>query len=252
MAEAIAVETPGRETFTVQGMTGVDLSLSVAGPGSRAFAFLIDWHIRLVLALVWLFAALLLAGDGLRILRSQGGALFWLVIIPPALIYVLYHPVVELLMQGQSPGKRMAGVRIINRDGGPPGVGAILIRNAFRMLDSMPSFYLVGLACTFITAQRVRIGDMAAGTLLVENRKASATAVDQLASLHAAARIDPAALDLVDQLLERWDQLAIERRNSIARTLLQRIDAATIQSVESMTGEALRERLLQLAAGDPS
>src|SRR5690606_4032512 len=100
--------------------------------------------------------------------------------------------------------------------------------------------------------QRVRIGDMAAGTLLVENREASAKAVDRLASLHAAAGIDPAALDLVDQLLERWDQLAVDRRNSIARALLQRIDPASAGPVSAMTGEALRERLQELGGGDPS
>lgn len=245
VAEVIA-GTAGRETFTVQGMTGVDLSLPIAGPGSRSYAFLIDWHIRMVLALVWLFAGLLLAGSGLRLLRSQGNATFWLVIIPPLVIYLFYHPVVELLMRGQTPGKRMAGVRIVNRDGGPPGAGAILVRNAFRLLDSMPSFYVVGLTCTFITAQRVRIGDMAAGTLLVENREASASAVDRLASLDAASPVDPVALDLADRLLERWDQLAEDRRNAIAWTLLQRVDPQLARPAGGISGEALRERLRAL------
>lgn len=245
---AMMADRPGSETFIVQGMTGVDLSLPIAGPGSRAYAFLIDWHIRLGIALVWLFAGMLLVGGNLRLMQDQGIRMYWMVIIPPALIYLLYHPVVELLMHGQTPGKRMAGVRIVNREGGPPGIGAILIRNAFRVFDSMPSFYVVGLVCTFVTRQRVRVGDMAAGTLLVENTQASAKAMDRLASLHSGTGIDPATLDLVDQLLERWDQLAADRREDIARSLLRRIDKDP--SIGEVPGTALRERLLALSAGE--
>lgn len=252
VAEGMTAGSAAGETFVVQGMTGVDLSLPIAGPGSRAYAFLIDWHIRAGLALVWLFGGLLLAGSGLRLLRDQGGSAFWMVILPPLVIYLLYHPLVELLMRGQTPGKRIAGVRIVNREGGAPSLGAILIRNAFRMIDSLPSFYLVGLSCTFITRHRVRIGDMAAGTLLIENRDATARAMHRLASLTGHTGIDPAALDVVDQLLERWDQLSARRREDIARSLLQRIDAPASASLQQMSGAELRQRLLQLREGLPA
>lgn len=249
VAEAMITGNPSGETLVVQGMTGVDLSLHVAGPGSRAYAFLIDWHIRAGLALVWLFAGLLLTGSGLGLLRGQGGAVFLLVILPPLLIYLLYHPLVELLMRGQSPGKRLAGVRIVTREGAPPGAGAVLIRNIFRLIDCMPSFYVVGLVSTFITRHRVRIGDLAAGTLLVENRDGTARAMERLAALHDHAGIDPAALELVDQLLERWDKLVEERRGSIARSLLQRIDADAVPPAGQVSDAQLRARLQQLRDG---
>ena len=158
------------EHFTIRGATGVDLDLPVAGPGSRTYAFLIDWHIRVIVALAWLVVAMLVVNGGLT-LRSgsgkTGSPAVFLVVLPPLAIYFLYHPVVEIFMRGQTPGKRRAGVRIVNRDGGIPSVGSIMIRNVFRLVDSLPAFYVVGLLTAFVSAQRLRVGDMAAGTLLV-------------------------------------------------------------------------------------
>ena len=61
-----------------------------------------------------------------------------LIFLPTSLIYLLYHPLVELAMRGRTPGKRMAGVRIVNRQGGTPSSLAILIRNGFRLIDCLP------------------------------------------------------------------------------------------------------------------
>lgn len=239
----------GREEFTVQGLTGVDLSLPIAGTGSRSFAFIIDWHIRLLLALAWFAFSLLFVSGGLRLPDSSSVWSVAVVFAPAIGIYLLYHPVIELAMRGQSPGKRMAGVRVVDRDGGPPGIGAILIRNAFRLVDSLPSLYVVGLVSTMVTAQRVRIGDMAAGTLLVTAPEARADLAD-LAARRQASRLDPAALDLVEQLLERWKQLEPDKRRAIARELLRRIDASPSPAPEELTEAQLHARLVALAGAE--
>jgi uncharacterized RDD family membrane protein YckC len=249
VASATSGRTAGEEAFTVQGMTGVDLSLQIAGPGSRSYAFIIDWHIRLLLALAWLAFLMLALSGGLRLPENASVWTATLIFGPSVAIYLLYHPVVELLMRGQSPGKRLAGVRIVNRDGGPPSVGAILMRNAFRLIDSMPMLYMVGLICTFVTAQRLRIGDMAAGTLLVVNDEAGRKTIDRLVARGHVSGLDPAALDLVEQVLERWDQMDPEKRGAIARTLLQRIDAHPPQAPAEMPDHELRARLQALSGG---
>jgi uncharacterized RDD family membrane protein YckC len=125
---------------------------------------LIDWHIRLLAALAWILAALLVRRTDWNP-RSTG---FWLVFGPALAIYLLYHPVVELAMRGQTPGKRYAGVRVVGRDGRDPGVRAILIRNTLRLVDSLPFGYAVGLVASVVTTDRVRLGDLLAGTRLVE------------------------------------------------------------------------------------
>jgi uncharacterized RDD family membrane protein YckC len=234
-----------QEAFTVQGMTGVDLSLQIAGPGSRSYAFIIDWHIRLVMALAWVFV-------GMMMQQMASGSAMWsnmAVSVPALVIYLLYHPIVELLMHGQTPGKRMAGVRVVNREGGPPGAGAILLRNAFRLVDSLPFFYVVGLVCTFVTGQRVRIGDMAAGTLLVVNDEDAGESIDRLAARGTAGSLSPNALELVEQVLERWNQIGPDRRGAIALALLQRIDANPPRPPAELSDAELRERLMVLGGG---
>ncbi|HTB89767.1 MAG TPA: RDD family protein [Steroidobacteraceae bacterium] len=210
------------DRITVRSVTGVDLSLSIAGPGTRSYAFVIDWHIRALLASAWLLVVYYVFNIALTV-KSRGALIAFL---PAAIIYFLYHPILEIAMQGQTPGKRMAGVRIAQRDGGPPSVAALLIRNIFRMVDSLPATYLIGLASCFLTAHRVRIGDMAAGTLLVLDGGAAEKSLLRIESLaaHSPLRLD--ALELVDQVLERWNSLEYASRSKIARSLLQQLDAA--------------------------
>ena len=127
---------------TLQSITGVDVELRIAGAGSRSYAFVIDWHIRLVLALAWLIiASWLFTG---QLLNFDSGDGSWnrnyllAVWLPATVIYFGYHPILEIAMRGSTPGKRMAGVRIVTRTGDIPGPGALLLRNVFRLLDSMP------------------------------------------------------------------------------------------------------------------
>ena len=60
-------------------------------------------------------------------------------------MYFLYHFALEIAMHGRTPGKRMAGIHIVTREGGSPGAGALLTRNVFRLVDSLPLLYGVGL-----------------------------------------------------------------------------------------------------------
>src|ERR687898_887618 len=64
-------------------------------------------------------------------------------------------------------GSCIAGVRLVTHSGGTPLIGAYLIRNVFRLIDSFPVFYGLGLILTMLTRNHVRVGDLAAGTLLV-------------------------------------------------------------------------------------
>ncbi len=165
-----------RQQPRIAGRAGADPALQIAGPGTRSYAFVIDWHIRLLLALAWLAAAWLLPlmlGQALPSARELTRPFAHLAVLPAAGLYFLYHPVLEVVMRGRTPGKRMAGVRIVTRDGGTPDITALLIRNILRLIDSLPICYLVGLMSCFVTAQSVRLGDLAAGTLLVHERGAA-------------------------------------------------------------------------------
>ncbi len=209
--------------ITLQTVTGVDVELTIAGPGSRSYAFIIDWHIRLLIMLAWLLVGHLIYSAGTFQMPPNPGSGYVLWVWSPALaIYFLYHPILEVAMRGRTPGKRIAGVRLVTREGDIPGVGALLLRNVFRILDSLPFAYLVGLATVVMTDQHVRIGDLAAGTLLVMDHDSSASAFTSPAA--AKGGLSPQAADLIQELLDRWPALDEQNRATIARTLLARLE----------------------------
>jgi len=231
------------EKLSVRSATGVDLSLSIAGPGNRSYAFVIDWHIRLLLACAWL----LLASFVLKLSLSARSQDALLSLLPAFVIYFLYHPILEVAMRGRTPGKRMAGLVLVGRDGGTPSTSALLIRNIFRLIDSLPALYVVGLVSCFLTANRVRIGDMAAGTLLVVDDAAAGECLGRLETLASASSLPLGALELVDQLLERWPALESQNRMQIARSLLARLQPAADPVRLSSLGDAeLNARLAAL------
>jgi uncharacterized RDD family membrane protein YckC len=209
--------------LSVDSVTGIDVSLPVAGPGARSAAFLVDWTIRVIIALSWYVVGALIYNGSLSLVPPGPGNARWFALIaaPASAIYFLYHPVLELAMRGSTPGKRMAGVRIVTRDGGVPGAGALLVRNVFRLVDSLPMFYGLGLVTVVLSRDNLRIGDMAAGTLLVFDREDARLAA-QAPEVSSSSRLDTEGADILAELLERWPALSPQARARLARGLLTR------------------------------
>lgn len=244
------------DQFTITSATGVDVQVAIAGPGSRSYAFIIDWHIRLLLAFAWFaLAALLMLG---HIVPKPGdattGAAYLLgATLPPFAIFFLYHPVLEIVMRGRTPGKRIAGVRVVTASGGVPSAGALLVRNLFRIIDMLPAFYLVGLVSTIVTANKVRIGDLASGTVLAFDRSAELDALAELGARASRSRLPPAALEVIGDLLERWQALDSVHRVDMAETLLRRFGTDGDKVSLGRSDEAdLRSRLAALLNGEAS
>jgi uncharacterized RDD family membrane protein YckC len=235
---------------TFQSVTGVDVELQIAGPGSRSYAFVIDWHIRSTLALAWFLGGTIVALGSIAALGEEepgAGFVLW-VVLPSLAIYFLYHPVLEIAMHGRTPGKRIAGVRLVTRSGDIPGAGALLLRNIFRILDSLPFAYLVGLMMVVFTEHHVRAGDLAAGTLLVMDHDSSASSFAGLGSAGKGG-LSPQAADLVQELLDRWHVLDDEKRTGIARSLLARLDRTmSAEELANFDSTALRTRLAALVS----
>lgn len=236
------------EELNIRGLTGVDMTLRVAGPGTRAYAFIIDWHIRLLVALAWVLAGLvvgLIVGGNFK-----KDALVLFFIAPALVVYFLYHPILEVVMRGRTPGKRMAGARIVTLEGEIPGIGALLMRNLFRLIDSLPVAYLVGLVCCIFTAQRVRIGDLAAGTLLILDDPKANQSLALVGMVAQNSRLEPDAAALVQDLIDRWAELKEDRRESIARELLAKLDGGLDPAqLAALDPVALRSRLEALLRG---
>lgn len=240
----------GAADLIVESDTGVEVSLAVAGPGARAYAFVIDWHIRLLLALAWFVVSAVIVNGKFSLTPPAGHPARWFggVVAPTLGLYFLYHYVLELLMHGRTPGKRMAGVRIVARDGATSSSGALLTRNVFRVIDCLPVGYCVGLVAICLTREHVRIGDMAAGTLLVYEKSSTLLpALPQPGS--AAGRLDPAATEIIGELLERWPSLEPQARAALAQQALARYGTAAPASAGSTDEKALHAQLEELLRG---
>jgi len=236
------------DKLIVQAADAVEVELPVAGIGSRSYAFLIDWHIRFLLALAWLalvavlLAVLSPAEDFLSPLLKAGKWAMYAALLPAGAIYFLYHPLLEIVMQGRTPGKRMAGIRIVTERALTPDAGALIIRNVFRLVDSLPAFYVLGLVVAMITARQVRIGDLAAGTLLVYDSGKHGLDFDRVIG-SSSSRLSPADRELLDDLLERWRGLDAPLRRGLAEKFLARIGEPVAQGG---TESELRKRLRKL------
>jgi uncharacterized membrane protein SpoIIM required for sporulation/uncharacterized RDD family membrane protein YckC len=156
----------------VPSATGVDAAIVLAGPGARAMAFMVDWFLRTALSVFYmLLASLVLLGNMSFSVGPDESALWFLGGAVPAMaIYFLYHVILEPLMAGRTPGKRMAGLRVLTLEGQVPTTGALVIRNVFRLVDSMPVGYVVGLLFVLFGKRHLRLGDIAAGTVLAVER----------------------------------------------------------------------------------
>ena len=242
------------DQLTVHSADAMVIDLPIAGIGNRSFAFILDWHVRFILAAGWFLLIMLLA----QLSTGDEGAVFlndvWrnLAMWPSLICYFFYHPILEILMKGRTPGKRMAGVRIVTTDGSVPSVGAIIMRNLFRLVDSLPQFYLVGLVTCALTAKQVRLGDMAAGTLLIQEKRASAKDLDQMLDLGNHTRLSPEQLELVRELRQRWNSLTQMSRIQLAEKLLERIGERLPPPKASPHDREreLHERLSQIVEGE--
>ena len=218
------------DDLRVQTAYGMELVLPIAGIGARSYAFILDWHIRILFALVWFtvatFVLYKLAETDLYNAYLSESFLFTtpilIIVVPGMALYLLYHPVLEMVLKGRTPGKRMAGIRIVNQQGHTPSSGALLVRNLFRIVDHLPLFYVVGLMTTFCTKQQVRFGDIVTGTLLVYDEVPSKKQIAQATEIGDHTTLSTMRAELRQDILARWGELEVANRIALAEEFLRK------------------------------
>jgi uncharacterized RDD family membrane protein YckC len=192
------------DRITIPTPEGVSLELTLAGLGSRAIAGAIDLVFKgllLVCVLVLLLAVLGL--DGV------------FVIVPSiALGMLVYDVAFEVLASGRTPGKRISGLRVVRSSGSSIDLFASMIRNVLRLVDSI-GFYLPAIVSILVTQRNQRIGDLAADTVVIRDRRA----VDAIKHLPS---VDPPAGDPFGTGA-RWDVSAVATEDvATVRAFLER------------------------------
>lgn len=230
-----------KDIFTVATPEQVQLNYVLAGLGSRAVAFLLDTVLRGLLLLCVFLGGLLLSsmipnhifGETLRGLGRTWilalGFLFY------GLVDLGYFLLFEALWSGQTPGKRRQRLRVIKTDGQPVGWLECSVRNILRAVDMLAGIYPVGLVVMFLSRKNQRLGDYAAGTVVIAERRRGAPgsrretpSAEGLKYPEMEAhvyRLRPDQIQVLVSFLDRREEMDANHRREIARMLVRRLMA---------------------------
>jgi uncharacterized RDD family membrane protein YckC len=259
------VTTSWDDKLTIETPEQTSLEFPLAGVGSRCMALLLDTLIQVI---VFLILGLVLA---LFASLSPGGASGWglgglwaqaIIYFAVFLLYYGYFAFFESIWNGQTPGKRVAHLRVIQESGRPLQVWQAFARNLMRIVDSIPFCYAIGMTSALISKQNRRLGDFVAGTVVVHERPltkisvgwANAVPSETAGPMLGASRLSLDEVRLIEAFLERRNSLAEDVRFRMSRQIASRIAnqlgmgedrlrAAGVSSDEMFLEALARERL---------
>jgi uncharacterized RDD family membrane protein YckC len=217
----------------------VELDFTLAGIGNRTLALILDYLIWVIALVVLIFLSLFLwsqielsfSSEVLAVLREWLGAI---VLLSLFATYVGYFVLFETLWQGQTPGKRWVGIRVVQQTGKPAGLVQALLRSLFRPVDDL--FFLGALLLIF-GKQEKRVGDLLAGTLVVQEaekqRDAGATVssdarskAKQLLEVVNVERMTPDDFAVIRSFLVRRQRFTTLARQEVTTELAQEFSQA--------------------------
>jgi uncharacterized RDD family membrane protein YckC len=226
----------------------IALEYTLASAGSRFLAIAVDTAIQLVflLALVLLLvAARVVAGTGFVTWATWVQAA---VLLAYFVLMYGYFATFEALWSGQTPGKRLIGLRVISTSGRPITTFDSILRNLLRIVDSIPVIYAVGLVSVFLTARNQRLGDLAAGTVVVHEQGLRHGASPTLAVAPVrlgADRLEPREVEAIETFIKRRDDLSMYRRERAAHQLATHLRERLSLAIEQQpSNELLLEELV--------
>jgi uncharacterized RDD family membrane protein YckC len=169
-------ERHSHDQLTIDTPEQVALRFPVAGIGSRFLAVLADTLLQFIVyvAIVLVFVLLLSSAPKTAagaLSRSGEKWLFAILILIHFVMYWGYFTLFEALKNGQTPGKMFFNLRVIQDSGRQITFFEAMTRNLIRIVDLIPGFYLTGVITMLCNRQHKRLGDLAAGTLVVHERK---------------------------------------------------------------------------------
>jgi uncharacterized RDD family membrane protein YckC len=236
------------EVLTVETPENIELRLPLAGFGPRFLALVVDSLLQGVgvILVVALAVALAIAISP----NGEGGALLMLIIMLGGIVLVLlgYFVIFEVIWNGQTPGKRLTGIRVVKRGGLPLTFTDSLLRNLVRLADYLPSYGLIGLVSFFATRNQQRLGDLVADTVVIREFSQGAPytwfAPPSAGSSEQAAAIPPAVNYVIGSYLGRAGGLAVEERLALTERIISTLgysaSAMSLQEREAYLASLLR------------
>jgi uncharacterized RDD family membrane protein YckC len=234
--EKLSIDTPEQVT----------LDFPLAGVGSF-LALAVDTLLQIATAMVVILGALALWRTLDFAGASAGPWTAALVVLVLFFVYYGYFAAFEAAWRGQTPGKRLIGLRVISTSGRPIHVDEALIRNLLRIVDQLPAIYGVGILSVLVTTRNQRLGDLAAGTVVVHEYAVE----EQAASDETRSSARPFGLRLADEeamlieaFLKRRRELDVFVRERRASEIASHMRRRLAIDVSGISDEALLEALI--------
>jgi len=219
----------------VQTTQNVTIDYEVANVGKRILAYLIDWVIIILWMVGWSWILGAISNLGFdALLNGDISAIFiWIVLFFPVLFYDFLF---ETFNRGQSPGKMVLNIRVVNVDGTAPTTGTFLIRWLFRLVDFTITYGFAGVIMVAVSKKSQRLGDLLGGTTVIDlklnagNRELSISDLD----FHEDYKVTYS--DVLDKLSDRDIQTIMsiveDRRMRDSEYFNQRL----AERIKSITG----------------
>lgn len=220
LEQRVEIETPEQIVF----------GYTIAGIGSRTAAALLDYVLLFVISVVLWFGAAVLDGalSGSFFVGEWSSWIVALAILGQFAVFWGYYVVFEAIWDGQTPGKRRLRIRVVQDGGYSVSFAASAIRNLARIIDGQPfPMYAVGLVSAAFSSTGKRLGDMLAGTIVVQERVFQAPAMaarpaDAAVGPALAAQLDEREYELLERFLARRSTLDADRRRLMVEQLAER------------------------------
>jgi uncharacterized RDD family membrane protein YckC len=204
----------------------VQIDQTSAGIGERMLARMIDFILLIAYAYAVGTVISLEARYGGFDLSDDGMVILLFAISLPVLFYTLLW---ELFNRGQTPGKRLLGIRVVMKDGSVPTLGAYLLRWLLMPVDFYLFQFIVGVLSILLTQNRQRVGDLAAGTVVIKEKNYHRINVTLDEFHHLSAGYRP--------VFPQAENLSLEQVNLITQTLF-RYDAQRPQRICELAAKA--------------
>jgi uncharacterized RDD family membrane protein YckC len=229
----------------------VAIRYELAGLGSRFLAVMVDLLAQVTIAIVMMIA-FAFAGPGLvRIVPFAGKNLAaWgiaLVVLLLFLIFFGWFIIFETWWSGRTPGKRALGLRVVRDGGFPLDLGAAIIRNLVRIVEVGLGFYALSAISALISRENKRLGDLAAGTIVVRDRAEAVADLDAYLARPALSESGITETDriLIERFLARRATLDPVARTRLAMRIAEKV-RPTLQDPHAQLDD---EGLLEYLAG---
>jgi uncharacterized RDD family membrane protein YckC len=228
----------------------------LAGLGSRFLAVFVDLMLQVAVLLLLFWGIATLASHAPRGATESGAIEHFaeslaiaLIILILFMIFYGYFILFEAFWHGQTPGKKLLGIRVVRDGGYPLDFGGAMVRNVVRIMEQLLGFYIIAAASALLSSENKRVGDYAAGTIVVrESRVAAPLTLSQALAASSVQRASSAYLsdderNVIASYLARRRGMDKQRRRTLSAQIASRVRSRAPADLRDLPDDELLERI---------